>query len=732
MAEKPSTNSGVNTTSDLNFKNGYRETNFRYELLDKDYNVIRNLDNVESANISYSAFANIHRTADFRFRENTVADNFTTITTGKTFTQLDFPYKDWSYERGVILSGGQLMPEREISYGDFNSEMEGEVIGNQTREYWSPFRPVGLNNVTYDPWEGGVVGNAQLIDKQDQSYKYFGIVSAHNFQRVVGRTYYYCFVSRMRRLDTWQNHTPKVWFVPSTSSSTNDWAGKEYSVNHTSVDLGGGWKLWKGSWTMPSGFSTDSNLIKMAIGYDDGGATYQMWIDSVYVRDYGSAPFTNSYNSYSATFQIDNARQTNGVYAKYKSAKVYFDSSLAEYNPSSGVTPPYNKIYIRTKVGTGGAWSGWQLHTNGQSINSIASGTTASNIFVELNWEFNRFSMGDTKARVTGLKLEVAYEEQGKPPLKDTIDYRTNRIKPYLRWNQGGAWQEAPLGVFMLNSPKRSDKGSRVYRDVQGYDLLSILDEAKVIYPFSITPDSTNGWSKVIRDILTGADTQVPVKFGYSFPASKVNVPLSPKSSTGKPRIYQAGESWLKVLNDLASCIGYQALFADENGVINCLPYVKPNERPVTKTYEDDAMSVMYLEAEEEYDIYDTPNVFVCTQQADSDGIRYYSRFFNTNEGSLTSIPNVGRYIVDYREVDNIDDQGNLDQYCARVAIEASQAYGKIEFRTALMPAHTHMNAMKLKYKNLAADDVYTETAWSMDLSNGGQMSHSARKVINI
>ncbi|OAK18676.1 hypothetical protein A6281_08205 [Bacillus wiedmannii] len=731
MAEKPSTNSGVNTTSDLNFKNGYRETNFRYELLDKDYNVIRNLDNVESANISYSAFANIHRTADFRFRENTVADNFTTITTGKTFTQLDFPYKDWTYDRGVILSGGQLMPEKEIPYAGWNAEMEGEVIGNNTREGWTKFHGTNLLNLTYDPWEPGVVGNSQRIYKGSTSVDFFGIISDRVLQRVINRTYYYSFVTRMKKLDVWQNHIPKVWFVPSDAGSGNDWVGKVVNNAHYSTDLGNGWKLWTGSWTMPGDFPSSSG-VKFAVGYEDGGAPYEMWIDSVYMRDYGSAGFTSSYNSYSATFQIDNTKQTNGVFAKYKSAKVYFDSSLAEYNPSSGVTPPFNKVYIRTKVGTGGAWSGWQLHTNGQSINSIASGTTASNIFVELNWEFNRFSMGDTKARVTGLKLEVAYEEQGKPPLKDTIDYRTNRIKPYLRWNQGGAWQEAPLGVFMLNSPKRADKGSRVYRDVQGYDLLSILDEAKVIYPFSITPDSTNGWSKVIRDILTGADTQVPVKFGYSFPASKVNVPLSAKSSTGKPRIYQAGESWLKVLNDLASCIGYQALFADEKGVINCLPYVKPNERPVTKTYEDDAMSVMYLEAEEEYDIYDTPNVFVCTQQADSDGIRYYSRFFNTNEGSLTSIPNVGRYIVNYREVDNIDDQGNLDQYCARVAIEASQAYGKIEFRTALMPAHTHMNAMKLKYKNLAVDDVYTETAWSMDLSNGGQMSHSARKVINI
>ncbi|ARC28590.1 MULTISPECIES: hypothetical protein [Bacillus cereus group] len=731
MAEKPSTNSGVNTISDLNFKNGYRETNFRYELLDKDYNVIRNLDNVESANISYSAFANIHRTADFRFRENTVADNFTTITTGKTFTQLDFPYKDWAYDRGVILSGGQLMPEKEIPYVGWNAEMEGEVIGNQTREGWSTFTHVDLLNRTYDPNEVGVVGNAQRIYKGDQTFKFFGIISDRLLSRVVGRTYYYSFITRMKRLDAWQTHTPKVWFVPSNAGSMDSWFGKVETTNHTSEDLGGGWRLWIGSWTMPSGFPS-APAVRFAVGYEDGGAPYEMWIDSVYMRDYGTAGFTYKFNAYSPTFDIDNTKQTNGVFPKIKTAKVYFDNSIAQYNPDSGCYVPFSMVYLRTKIGTSGTWSAWNSYTSGQTIAGIPAGTPASNVFIEANWHYNRYSQGDSKARVTSLKIEVAYDEQGKPPLKDTIDYRTNRIKPYLRWNQGGTWQEAPLGVFMMNSPKRADKGSRVYRDVQGYDLLSILDEAKVIYPFSIAPDVTNGWSKVIRDILTGADTQVPVKFGYSFPVSKVNVPLSPKSSTGKPRIYQAGESWLKVLNDLASCIGYQALFADENGVINCLPYVKPNERPVTKTYEDDAMSVMYLEAEEEYDIYDTPNVFVCTQQADSDGIRYYSRFFNTNEGSLTSIPNVGRYIVDYREVDNIDDQGNLDQYCARVAIEASQAYGKIEFRTALMPAHTHMNAMKLKYKNLAVDDVYTETAWSMDLSNGGQMSHSARKVINI
>ncbi|HDR7949290.1 TPA: hypothetical protein QCY38_002934 [Bacillus toyonensis] len=731
MGEKPSTNTGVNTTSDLNFKNGYRETNFRYELLDKDYNVIRSLDNVESANISYSAFANIHRTADFRFGENTVADNFTAITTGKTFTQLDFPYKNWTYDRGITLSGGQLMPEREIPYEGWNAEMEGDIIGNETREGWSKFNDVNLLNLTYDPNETGVVGNAQRLYKGDETFKFFGIISDRLLSRVVGRTYYYAFITRMRRLDAWTSHTPKVWFVPSNAGPMDSWSGKNVTTAHTSEDLGNGWKLWIGSWTMPSSFPS-APAVRFAVGYEDGGAPYEMWIDSVYMRDYGSTGFAYKFNAYSPTFNIDNAKQTNGVFPKVKTAKVYFDSSIAQYNPDSGCYVPFSMVYLRTKIGTGGTWSAWNSYTSGQTIAGIPAGTPASNVFIEANWHYNRYSQGDSKARVTMLKIEVAYDEQGKPPLKDTIDYRTNRIKPYLRWNQGGVWQEAPLGVFMMNSPKRADKGSRVYRDVQGYDLLSVLDEAKVIYPFSITPDATNGWSKVIRDILTGADTQVPVKFGYSFPVSKVNVPLSPKSSTGKPRIYQAGESWLKVLNDLASCIGYQALFADENGVINCLPYVKPNERPVTKTYEDDVMSVMYLEAEEEYDIYDTPNVFVCTQQADSDGVRYYSRFFNTNEGSLTSVPNVGRYIVDYREVDNVDDQGNLDQYCARVAIEASQAYGKIEFRTALMPAHTHMNAMKLKYTNLAVDDVYTETAWSMDLSNGGQMSHSARKVIDI
>ncbi|HEF1904295.1 hypothetical protein [Bacillus thuringiensis] len=718
--------------SDLRFKDGYRETDFRYELLDMNHNVLREVTNVESANINYSAFANIHRTADFRFKEDTVADTYRAIKTGKTLTSIDYPFRDWSTDPQVILSGDQVMPRREIPYEDFNSEMEGEIIGDQTRKGWKIFRPVALNNINYDSRIDGVIGNCQYINKADPTFKYFGIVSDHLFQRVVGRTYYYCFVSRMRRLDAWKDDAPMVWFVPSSSSSTNDWAGKQYSTNHTSYNLGNGWKMWIGSWTMPSGFSNDSPFIKMAIGYEDGGAPYEMWIDSVHVRDYGTNAFNYVQTSTSPTVRLDNTKVTNGVSPKYKTAKLYYDKTLGSYNSASGVNVPYSDLWCRMKVGSGGTWSSWGSYPSGSTLLNIPSGITAQDIFIEFRWEFNRYSMADTKARITNIKIEVIYEEQGKPPLKDTIDYRKNLIKPYMRWNQGGTWQEAPLGVFLMNSPKRVDNGVEVFRDVQAYDLLSILESAKVITPFSITPDLTYGWSKVIRDILTGVDTQVAIKWGYNFPVAKVNVPLSPKSSTGKPRIYQAGESWLKVLNDLASCIGYQALFVDENGVINCLPYVKPANRPITKTYEDDNLSVIYNEAEEEYDIYAVPNVFVCTQQADSEGVRYYSKFFNTNEGSLTSIPNVGRYIVDYREVDNIDDQGNLDHYCARVANEASQAYGKIVFNTVLMPYHSHFNAMKIKYTPLAVDDVYTETAWSMDLSNGGQMSHTARKVIEV
>ncbi|MED2871135.1 hypothetical protein P4268_08020 [Bacillus thuringiensis] len=716
--------------SDLRFKDGYRETDFRYELLDMNHNVLREVTNVESANINYSAFANIHRTADFRFKEDTVADTYRAIKTGKTLTSVDFPYRNWSTDPQVILSGDQIMPRREIPYSDFNSEMDGEVIGNETRWGWSKFRPYTLLNY-YDPWEEGVLGNAQMIGKNSSQFAFFGIVSDRLFSRVVGRTYYYSFVSKQKKADVLHNGIPKVWFVPSSSSSSNLWEGKAESTNHTGYNLGGGWYMWIGSWTMPSDYTDASPYIKFAVGYEDGGGKYEMWVDSVHIRDYGTNPFNYEQTATSPTFNLDNPRVTNGVAAKYKSAKLHYETVLPDYNPNSGVNVPYSELWCRMKVGAG-AWSSWGSYPSGSNLLNIPSGTVAQNIQMEFRWKFNRYTMSDVKARVTNIKIEVIYEEQGKPPLKDNIDYRKNLIKPYMRWNQGGTWQEAPLGVFLMNSPKRVDNGVEVFRDVQAYDLLSILESAKVITPFSITPDLTYGWSKVIRDILTGVDTQVAIKWGYNFPVAKVNVPLSPKSSTSKPRIYQAGESWLKVLNDLASCIGYQALFVDENGVINCLPYVKPASRPITKTYEDDNLSVIYNEAEEEYDIYAVPNVFVCTQQADSEGVRYYSKFFNTNEGSLTSIPNVGRYIVDYREVDNIDDQGNLDHYCARVANEASQAYGKIVFNTVLMPYHSHFNAMKIKYTPLAVDDVYTETAWSMDLSNGGQMSHTARKVIEV
>lgn len=108
------------------------------------------------------------------------------------------------------------------------------------------------------------------------------------------------------------------------------------------------------------------------------------------------------------------------------------------------------------------------------------------------------------------------------------------------------------------------------------------------------------------------------------------------------------------------------------------------------------------------------------------------SRFTNDNAGGPTSTINRRRTIVDYREVDDIANQGVLDEYTRRIAYEASNVFGKVVFETAIMPHHSYMDAIFCEHTGLGIKNKYIETSWEMDLKAGGKMKHSARRVIQL
>ena len=195
---------------------------------------------------------------------------------------------------------------------------------------------------------------------------------------------------------------------------------------------------------------------------------------------------------------------------------------------------------------------------------------------------------------------------------------------------------------------------------------------------------------------------------------------------------YEVGESKLTAVNDLLGRINYTGLTITENGMAMARPYQSPEEREIEHYYLDDSLSVLLPDAEEEFDIFDTPNVFVRTVSNPEAEDVYRAEFINDNPSSALSTVSRGRKIVDYEELTDISSQAALDIFVRRIAFEKSQTYSKIRFKTALMPHHTALDMLYLRHENLSVEGKFTETSWQIELEAGGRMSHEARRLVII
>lgn len=720
------------------FNEGTREVSFRYDILDKNNVKKGEASNIAEGKISFNAFSSIHRTATFKLREEAPPPENINLTAGNTYTTLNFPVSGWTTDDWIGTNTGQLLPQtRSGNYNNFNPEFTGEirtVPQGTIWQDWTVYKPNSLTGATWSAGTGdGAYGNTMTITKPATTYHQAGVVS--DMRTIVPDVRYvnFCFCYKLEVGGSVSSAKPFVWYLPDTANEGNNWAGnlKIPDDQMTTKPLGNGWYYCEGYYEVRPG-PGESWLWTVAAGFE-GSASFKMQFGNFYIYNSGivSKRFSNSGSTTSQVFDISYNKVVDGFNPTFQKARLYFDTIYARYNPSQ-VNRPKNNLYYQTSTDGGTTWSPFTLAVSGANITTISGGTNSANLKMRLKWEFDRVSMGDKTPRFVDLRIDVNYNAKGKNPLTDSIDYRVDRIRPYMIYKDGTSTVERSLGIFLLNSPKRKDKGSRVYREIEAYDQLSILSDAKVIHAFQTTPNGGKKVTELITEILTGTDTTIPVKFGYSFPSAFVNISNSTNVYLDRTLSFNVGDTWLNVINAMLMFINYTPLYVDGNGVLRAEPYKAPADRPTSHTYIDDELSIIYKEAEEEFDIHDVPNVFVVTQQADSEGERMYSRMFNTNEGSLSSTVNVGRYIVDYREVDQVANQGILDTYCARIANEASQAYGKVVFRTALMPSHEYMNNIQLRYQNLRIDDIYTETDWSMDLKVGGQMEHRVRKVVRI
>lgn len=292
--------------------------------------------------------------------------------------------------------------------------------------------------------------------------------------------------------------------------------------------------------------------------------------------------------------------------------------------------------------------------------------------------------------------------------------YSDMRIRPCFKLLTPTGWLAYPLGIFIMTSPKRSLRDNTVYWDVDCFDKGIILREDRLQDRLYI-PAGSNYISQVKNILLTaGIDKYIIENSGLT-----ARYDLE----------FEIGTSKLDVINNLLYAINYYPIHFDNNGFAESSRYIEPMQRETQFSYMTDENSLVLPDASQFNDFFNVPNV-VIRYLDHPDGEPLRSVFVNDNPNSPVSTVRRGRRIVDVESVDDIADQGTLDEYTKRYAIEKSQVFDSVYLNTALMPMHGFKNCIFLRCDDLKIETKYMEYAWGMDLKAGGKMTHQLKRVV--
>lgn len=293
------------------------------------------------------------------------------------------------------------------------------------------------------------------------------------------------------------------------------------------------------------------------------------------------------------------------------------------------------------------------------------------------------------------------------------IAFESHRLQPamQLRMPDGG-WCEWPLGVFLPTSPSRvRTEGGAVSCAVEGYDQAVVLRDDRLTSALTI-PARTK--------YLDAAYEQLQAAGIFRLVSDASDMAL------GGDLQFEIGASRLDIVNTLLKAINYRPVWFDAYGAARFTAYVPAFSRRSQHVYASGSESVVSPAVTLDMDTFGIPNVIVAVVSREDGAL--VSRWANENPASALSITRRGRRVVEKVDVQDIADQETLDEYVKRLGNQAAAAAEMVRFETLQMPLHGAWDVMHLDVGD--AFGRYEETAWSLDLTTGGRMVHTARKVV--
>lgn len=192
---------------------------------------------------------------------------------------------------------------------------------------------------------------------------------------------------------------------------------------------------------------------------------------------------------------------------------------------------------------------------------------------------------------------------------------------------------------------------------------------------------------------------------------------------------WEIGTSYLQIINDLLDEISYAPLWFDQDGVAVIEPIATPTAINIDHYLNaEDPRCLILPGIQTQTDLLSKANVFLCVCSNADKSAPMRAVAENTNPQSPLSIARRGRRITKLIQVNNIPSQEALQTYANRQVTESLLSGEVFSVHTRLLPGFGVGDVTAIRYGELMT--ICKETAWTMDLSIGGQMTHTLERTV--
>lgn len=291
-------------------------------------------------------------------------------------------------------------------------------------------------------------------------------------------------------------------------------------------------------------------------------------------------------------------------------------------------------------------------------------------------------------------------------------------VRPYMTISNGVTTARFNLGAYFTSTPDNVEDQLPAIFAVEGYDMLNALN---TLVGDSYAINIGDSYLTKVEDIL-----QAQGYTQYTIDPSRIGT----TATVAKAWPIDETTTWLTIVNDLLTAIGYRGIYSDWNGRLVCESYLSPTVRGIEWTYDRGLYTSQLVPGTTVvHDYFAAPNRWVGIRSSTQDttgtatlteGNGIYT-FVNMTDGE-TSVEARQQTITKVITVDVADQSALIAAVQSEVAKDKA-VNTTLTATTSANPLHWHFDILSVETTSMGTLKVQ-ESDWSLDLVDG-KMTHS-------